>query len=472
MTGTDLLALLPVLLSMLGGLGALLVGSFVPRHRWVAGIAAGGLGAGLVATLALVPLAPHRIMEQLVLDGRSVFFWVLIQGGALVVAGLAFPFLSRRNVRGEDHHREFYVLLAFATVGAMTLAAASHFAAMFIGLELLSMCLFGLLAYEAEHGRALETGMKYLVLASISSGVLLFGLALLYTTSGTLSLYELPLQAGNTDLYALGGMALVLVGLGFKLSLAPFHMWTPDVYEGAPAPVTAFISSVSKAATAAWLLRLFETTGAWSLEAVTLVVAALAAASMLAGNLLALLQNNVKRMLAYSSVSHMGYLAVPLAAGGALAGEAVAFYAAAYVVTVLAAFGVVSVLSWDTPGQEVVHMEAYRGLFWQRPVLAGTLALALVSLAGIPVTAGFVAKFYAFAAGVEGAVWWLVAVLIVSSAIGLFFYLRLLAALFVTAGPMAEPRVAGVAGGLLLALSVAIVLLGLIPGPLIDRLIP
>ncbi|MGE0080795.1 MAG: NADH-quinone oxidoreductase subunit N [Thiohalomonadaceae bacterium] len=470
MSGLDLLALLPIMLITLGGMSALLVGSFVPRHGWVAGMAAGGIGAGLVATLALAPLAPHLILGQLALDGRAVFFWLLIQGAALVVAGLAFPFLARRSVRGEGHHREFYVLLAFATVGAMTLAAASHVAAMFIGLELLSLCLFGLLAYEAEHGRALEAGMKYLVLAAVSSGVLLFGLALLYTTGGTLSLYELPMNAA--DPYVLGGMALVLVGMGFKLSLVPFHMWAPDVYEGAPAPVTAFIASVSKAAAAAWLLRLLETTGAWSLEAVSLTLAGLAAESMLAGNLLALSQENVKRLLAYSSVSHMGYLAVPLAAGGALAGEAVMFYAAAYVITVFAAFGVVSVLSWDTPGQEVVHMSAYRGLFWRRPVLAGALALALVSLAGIPVTAGFMAKFYVFAAGVEGALWWLVAVLIASSAIGLYFYLRLLAALFVSTGAVREPRVVGLAGGLLLALSVAIVLLGLAPAPLIDLLAP
>lgn len=469
MTSLDLLALLPIILPGLGAVVALLVGSFVPRHGLIAAITAGAMAAGVLATFAVMPLVPHVIMGQLALDGRALFFWLLILGAALVVAGLAFPFLAQRRVRGEAHHREFHVLLVLATVGAMVLAAASHFAAMFIGLELLSLCLFGLLAYEAEHGRALEAGMKYLVLSAASSALLLFGLALLYTAGGSLSLHDLPMDtAGAQRPYVLGGMALVLVGMGFKLSLVPFHMWAPDVYEGAPAPVTAFLASVSKAAAAAWLLRLLETTDAWSLTTVSLTVAVLAAASMLVGNLLALAQENIKRLLAYSSVSHMGYLSVPLAAGGALAGEAVMFYAAAYVIMSLAAFGVVGVLSRDTPGQEVVHLSAYRGLFWRRPLVAGTLAVALVSLAGIPVTVGFVGKFYVFAAGVEAALWWLLAVLVASSAIGLYFYLRVLAVLFAASGAVAERHRDGLAGGLLAVLLAAIVLLGLLPGALVE----
>jgi NADH-quinone oxidoreductase subunit N len=473
MQAEDLLALLPITLPAFAAVVALLLGSFVPSYRAMAATVGGGLAAGLIAIVAVAPLAPRDITGLITLDARSLFFWFLILTAALLVAILAFSYFAERTVRGQRHHREFYVLLGLATAGAMTLAAASHFAAVFIGLELLSLGLFGLLAYEAEHGRALEAGVKYLVLAAVSSGLLLFGLALLYAATGSLTLEGLRthMQAPGAGPYLLGGAALVLVGIGFKMSLVPFHMWTPDVYEGASAPVSAYIATVSKTAAAAWLLRFLESGGVWSLPSIPLVLAVLAALSMLVGNLLALAQENVKRLLAYSSVSHFGYLLLPLAAGGPLAGEAVMFYAAAYALTLLAAFGVVGVISDGTAGEEAIHMTAYRGLFWRRPLPAAVLAVALISLAGIPVTAGFMAKFYVFAAGVRGALWWPLMILVASSAIGLYFYLRLLAALFAAlpaAAGVHAPRAVGAAAGVLVALLVAIVFLGVLPTPLVE----
>src|SRR5205823_6514881 len=211
--------------------------------------------------------------------------------------------------------------------------------------------------------------------------------------------------------------------LGFKLAVVPFHMWTPDVYEGAPAPVTAFVATVSKGAVVALLLRYLVQTGASTYRPVLLALSLIAVASMLVGNVLALLQHNVKRLLAYSSIAQLGYLLVALVAGGPRAAEAVTYYMVAYMVTTLCAFGSVTVLSGTTADADT--LEVYRGLFWRRPGVAVVLAAALLSLAGMPLTAGFVGKFYVLAAGVESALWLLVVLVVCNSALGLFYYLRL-----------------------------------------------
>jgi NADH-quinone oxidoreductase subunit N len=224
------------------------------------------------------------------------------------------------------------------------------------------------------------------------------------------------------------GLAMILTGVGFKLAVVPFHMWTPDVYEGAPAPVTAFIATVSKGAMATLLLRLFAQAGASAYDTVILALSLIAAGSMVLGNLLALWQQNVKRLLAYSSIAHLGYLLVAFVAGGSRAAEAVTMYIVAYVVTSLAAFGCVTVLSEKTGDADT--LDAYRGLFWRRPGLTVVLAAALFSLAGMPLTAGFIGKFYVVAAAVESASWWLVMLVVLSSALGLFYYLRIVVALY------------------------------------------
>ncbi|HEX5419419.1 MAG TPA: NADH-quinone oxidoreductase subunit N, partial [Gammaproteobacteria bacterium] len=259
------------------------------------------------------------------------------------------------------------------------------------------------------------------------------------------------------------------------LSFVPFHMWTPDVYQGAPAPVTAFISTVSKAAVFALLLRYWIDLDAYRYGPVYLVLTIISMLSMLVGNLLALMQSDVKRILAYSSIAHLGYLLVAFLAGGSQATEAVNYYLAAYVLTTLGAFGVVSVLSSSAEGDEVDSLAHYRGLFWRRPWVAGVFTLMLLSLAGIPFTAGFVAKFYALRAGISAAGWWLVFMLIAGSAIGLFYYLRIVVALY--AAPHEEPGTAGgrslhagaaLAGAAALAaFTIATVLIGVYPEPLI-----
>ncbi len=273
---------------------------------------------------------------------------------------------------------------------------------------------------------------------------------------------------------ALAGFGMMVVGIGYKLALVPFHQWAPDVYEGAPAPVTAFIATVAKGSVFALLLRFFTPVIA-AQETAWLMFALLAALSMLAGNLLALLQNNVKRILAYSSIAHMGYVTVAFLALGEAAVPAAGFYFVAYFAATLAAFGVVSVLSGGV--RDADSIDDYRGLAWRRPYLAGVLTTALLSLAGIPLTAGFVGKFYVLFAGVRSGLWTLALVLVATSVIGLFYYLRVVVAVFRTPEEASAPAVAGAtascpltAGVALAAVTAALIWFGVYPGPLIHLL--
>ncbi len=355
------------------------------------------------------------------------------------------------------------------------LAAARHFAAFFLGLEVLTVSLYALIAYpRVRHGH-IEAGLKYLVLAAASAAFLLFGMALVYAETGTMEFPRIAAARAGldtaADLVLLAGLALVVVGIGFKLAVVPFHLWTPDVYEGAPAPVAGFIATVSKGAVLALLLRLAAAIDLNADTALYWAFAVIAVASMLVGNLLALLQNNVKRILAYSSIAHLGFLLVAYLAGGGLARTALTFYLAVYFAATLTAFGVVSVLS--PPERDADDLADYRGLFSRRPWLAGAFTAALLSLAGIPFLAGFVGKVYLVAAGAEAGLWAPVIVLVVASVIGLFYYLRIISAMYVAAPPASEAPVlrpargrAGVA--LLGVLTLALIGLGVYPGPLID----
>src|SRR6185437_710275 len=339
----------------------------------------------------------------------------------------------------------------------------------FLGLEILSVALYALSAYLHTRRRSIEAGVKYLILAGSSSAFLLFGMALIYAQLGTMDLSRLEgllVGAQNSPL-VLAGLTFIVTGIGFKLGVVPFHLWTPDVYEGAPAPVTAFIATISKGAIFALLLRYFYTVGAQHFRAVFVLFAIIAIASMLIGNLMALLQNNVKRILAYSSIAHMGYLLVAFEASGGMASEAVAFYLVAYFITTVGAFGVVTILSDEE--RDADTLEDYAGLFWRRPVLASIFTLMMLSLAGIPVTAGFLAKFYVVTAGASAGIWALILILVVSSVIGLFYYLRIVATLYARrpeAAPHAELH--SIAGSyVLVALTILLVWLGVYPAPLL-----
>jgi NADH-quinone oxidoreductase subunit N len=419
----ELLALSPLIALAGTAVLELLLIAFWRRHTAVWALAL----LGILASLALLPvaaeLAPRPVTALLTVDRYALAFMALVGGAGLVVALLCPECLAGRTQRPEA----FYPLLLTALLGAEVLAASRHFAALFLGLETLSVSLFALIAYPCQEEKALEAGIKYLVLSGMASGLLLFGMALVYSGTGSLEFAALAGAPGT--LTVLAGTVLVLMGLGFKLSLFPLHLWAPDVYQGAPVPVSALLATVAKGAALVVLLRWALAGGLGREPVLADVLSLMAVASMLAGNLLALRQGNLKRLLAYSSIAHMGYLAILLVAGarvggGAFAAEALLFYLAAYFPAVLAAFGVVAALGG--PGAEAESLEDYQGLFYVRPWLAGVLAVALLSLAGIPLTAGFVGKFYLFVAGGKMQLWPLLAALALGSVLGLYYYLRVI----------------------------------------------
>jgi NADH-quinone oxidoreductase subunit N len=475
-SGADLLALSPLLVIGATIVVVMLVAAFYRRHAAVMWSCQAGLLLTLAALFITTPFAERQVTPLLIIDGYGLFFSAMILLTTLAVNALAHGYLTRRSPLPE----EFYILTPVAALGGMVLVLSHHFATLFMGLELLSIALFGLIAYTSRQfinhqWKPLEAGMKYLILAGVSSAFLVFGMALIYGETGTLEFSHLSNAVANhgaRSAYLLSGVALVLTGLAFKLSLVPFHMWVADIYEGAPAPVGAFLATVSKGAVFVVLLRYFPQADLNHAPSLLWALSLIAIASMLAGNLLALLQENLKRLLAYSSVAHLGYLLLLLIAGGDFAVEAAGYYLAAYFVTMLGAFGVITLLA--NGEQENTSIAEYQGLFRGHPWLATVLTLVLLSLAGIPLTMGFIAKFYILAVGVDRAQWLLVGSLIVASAIGLYYYLRVIITLFQS--PEGEVQRPGLfaysrGGGLVvLATAVLLLLLGIFPAPLMDLL--
>ena len=468
MTRTDCLALFPLILIAGTAILVMLAIAFKRHHALAAGLTIAGLVLAFMSILAVTPYVPRNMTVLLIMDHYALFYMGVIIASAVVVAVLSYQYFEQQ----AGHREELYVLLLIATLGCTVLVASRHLMSLFLGLEILSVSLYAMIAYLKERKQSLEAGMKYLVLTGASSAFLLFGMALVYAELGTMDFTRAAAASLTTSHLALllPGIVLFVTGIGFKLAVVPFHLWAPDVYEGAPAPVTAFLATVSKVAIFALLLRFFSHAGVHPSRAVFIVFVVIAVASMLAGNLLALWQTNVKRILAYSSIAHFGYLLVAFVAGGDLALEAVTFYLVAYTVTTLGAFGVITVLS--DANRDADMLDDYRGLFWRRPFMAGILSVMLLSLAGIPATMGFLAKFYVLAAGASATQWSLLIILVVASTIGLFYYLRILVVLY-SAPSERETYVhpVGSASGVVLAVLTALLLgFGVYPAPLLDMI--
>lgn len=468
MTMADLRPLLPILVLAGAVVVTMLVIAFYRHHRLTAVLALTGLAGAFVTLPVAGASGITQVTSLLVIDRYALFYMGLTFAGAFAVGVLSYGYQRRQ----AGYHEEFYLLLLLATLGSAVLVSSNHFASFFLGLEILSVSLYGLISYQRSRARDIEAGVKYLILAAASSSFLLFGMALVYASQGTMAFDRLmkgQVAAGLDSALVAGGLGLLAVGIGYKLAVVPFHMWTPDVYEGAPAPVTGFIATVSKGAVFALLLRLFTELGARQSGPFFVAFSAIAIASMFAGNLLALMQTKVKRVLAYSSIAHLGYLTTAFLASGALAVTAVAYYLVAYFATTLAAFGVIGVLSGEE--RDADDIEDFQGLFWRRPWLAAVFTVALLSLAGIPLTAGFVGKFYVLSAGVGSALWALVISLVVSSGIGLYYYLRIIVAMYLTApegGARSRSPVPTVSGSVTLAiLFLLLIWFGVYPTPLI-----
>ena len=465
MNATGTLALLPLLL-ISGASVVVMLGIAARRsHALTAGLTIAGLAAAFVSIFVAAAAVPRQVASLLLVDSYALFYIGLIVASAAVVAVLSYQYLERH----DGHREELYLLLLLATLGCSVLVTSIHFVSFLLGLEILSVSLYAMTAYFRDRKQGLEAGIKYLILASASAAFLLLGMALIYAATGTMAFSRLRELSPDRSILGLllPGIALTVTGIGFKLGVVPFHLWTPDVYEGAPAPVTAFVATASKSAIVALLLR-YLPSGVPQYRPIFWIFYAISIASMCAGNILALRQTRVKRVLAYSSIAHFGYILVAFLAGATLANAAVSFYLVAYTVTLLMAFGIVTVLSG--PEGDASDLEDYRGLFWRRPVIASIFTIALLSLAGIPSTMGFLAKFYVLAAGAASSAWPLIIVLAVTSAAALCYYLRIVVTLY-SAPPERPTLVPTLARGgafLLGTLTVLLIWAGLYPAPLHD----
>lgn len=422
----DLLATAPILLVAALGVVVVLVDAFrndSPSIPWIAGI---GMAVALVLELSAIGRPATAFEGQVITGGVSAFANVVILLGTIGSLVISVPYLRRIG----HHYGEVHALILIGTAGMMTLASAGSLVTLFVGLETMSVCLYVLTGLVRSGVRANESALKYFLLGAFSTGFLLYGLALLYGATGTTS-FDLMAPAlaatGRTGLF-LAGVALLLIGFFFKVSAVPFHMWTPDVYQGAPTTLTAYMSTASKTAAfvalAVVLARALPDVLVGGV--VQLALAAVAAVTMVFGNVAALRQANVKRMLAYSSVAHAGYLLAGLAAGTAAGYSGALFYLLAYTVMNVGAFGVMAVLEWDEKQGAVQTLDSLAGVGYRRPFLGVAMGVFMFALSGFPPLAGFIGKYLVFSAAVGAGLTWLAIVGVLTSVVSAFYYLRVL----------------------------------------------
>jgi NADH-quinone oxidoreductase subunit N len=442
----DWFALAPSLALLAAASLALLGAVFVPavaRKAFAAVVAAAGfVAAGVWAGLLYseTPNASSEISDAITRDRFGAFAQIIIVGAGLIAVGISYGHRTR-----AEHVGEYYALLAAAGAGMVFLVQANNLMTLFLGLEWFSICLYILCAIEIDLVSSLEAGLKYLVIGSFGSAVLLFGSALVYGATGELEFgaiaQEIEDQGLVNDGLVLAGLAMILAGLGFKASAAPFHMWTPDVYEGAPTPVTAFMSAATKAVALVLMLRVLVTAFPSEEELWTIAVAVIACVSLAVGNVAALVQRNLKRMLAYSSVSHAGFMLIAVAANNELGGRALLYYLIPYGAASLGAFGVIAARERELG--ERVTLDNVAGMGWERPLLGVAMWVFMLAFAGLPLTGGFVGKFYVFAAAYDAGKWWLVLAGVIATAISLYYYLAVIRALYMR---MPEIRLAPAGG--------------------------
>ena len=423
MTAADLWAALPLLLLASGAVVTLLVGAVV-RTAAVTTVIGAATALGTAWWLMQGSPVPAVSDMGIATGGLARIFGAFFALSAFAVLSLSDSYNRERGIEGE----EYPATLLFTTFGMLALTSATNLMILFLGLEAMSFGFYILVAIDVKRTTSGETGLKYLLPGALSTAFLAFGIALLYCTSGSLALGDavrLVAAAGSPDPLALVGWGCLLVGIAFKLSLAPAHLWTPDVYQGAPAPVAAFLSGGSKAAAVLLLLMLLPQAGDSALLRIPLW--GLAAASLLVGTLAGLLQSRVRRVLAYSSIAQMGYVMVALVSGRAGGYQAAAYYALVYGVISVAAFGAVAVLERSGCGET---LDDLRGVGFSHPFASGVLALSLFALAGIPPTAGFTGKLLIFAAALRSGEIVLAVVGILLAAVSVYFYLNVIVSLY------------------------------------------
>jgi NADH-quinone oxidoreductase subunit N len=467
---TDLMHALPEILVILMASSILILDLFLDDRRraigyWLA--VATLIVAGLLAIRGMVAAPAYAFHHMFVDDLFSGLIKAMI---SFVTAGVLV--YSRQHLEERGMFRgEYPVLVLFGVVGMMVMASAAHFLTLYLGLELLALCLYALTAFQRDSSTATEAAMKYFVLGALASGMLLYGMSMLYGATGSLEMATVHKQisavAPGKGMILVFGLVFLLVGIAFKLGVVPFHMWVPDVYHGAPTPVTLFIASAPKLAALAMIMRLLA--GALPDLAMTWrdMLIILAVLSMAAGNLIAIAQDNLKRMLAYSTISHMGFFLLGILSARANGYSAAMFYMTVYAVTTLAAFGMI--LLYARKDFEADRLDDYRGLSQRSPWHAFLMLIIMFSMAGVPPTAGFYAKFLVIQSVVDAGLVWLAAVAVLMAVIGAFYYLRVVKLMYFDAPSEAAPAQGSRPVQALLSVN-ALLLLALTPwvGPVID----
>jgi NADH-quinone oxidoreductase subunit N len=422
-----------------------------------------GLALALAVSLRMWGRSEVAFSGMVAVDNYRVFFNVILIIGAMLTLLMSMSYIPREEIeRGE-----YYVLILLATVGMMVMAAGTDLIMIFLGLELLSMCVYVLAGFARGQVKSNEAALKYFLLGAFASGFLLYGIAMVYGATGSTNLAKIAEGLASPQLpgkvFLMLGIGLLVVGFGFKVAMVPFHMWTPDVYEGAPTSVTAFMAIGVKAAAFAGFVRVF----AGALDALhadwSMILWVLSVATMTVGNLVAISQNNIKRMLAYSSIAHAGYLLIGMVAGNELGRSSMLFYLLAYTFMQAGAFGVVIILGQK--GEAKLNITDYVGVGYRYPLLGVAMAIFMFSLGGIPPTAGFVGKFYIFSAAIKAGYVWLVILAVINSAISLYYYLRVTVVMYMheeEEGVLTMSRAPAVALVIILT-SVATIGMGIFP---------
>ncbi|MGH7333198.1 MAG: NADH-quinone oxidoreductase subunit N [Candidatus Rokuibacteriota bacterium] len=460
--------LAPSLIVFMTAVLALALDLLPPRDskEHVGSVALAGVVVALIVSVLRWGTDERGFSGMLVLDNYALFFNVVICYAVALVLLLSLDYLRRQGAESG----EYYGLILFSMSGMMLLAAANDLMVMFLAIEVMSLSLYVMAGIFTTRLASSEASMKYFLLGAFASSFLLYGIALIYGTTGSTNFERVAAAVAGQDrpTMFLIGVGLLLVGFGFKISAVPFHMWAPDVYEGAPTSVAALIATGAKAAAFAALIRLLGGALRIAQPDTTAILWVVAALTMTVGNVVAVAQSNLKRMLAYSSVAHVGYMLVGLVAGGSGGAGAILFYLLAYVFTTAGAFG--AILACERGGEEAVSVDDYAGLARRSPLLAAALSLFLLSLIGIPPLAGFFAKFYVFGSAVRTGYLGLVIVAVLNSAVAAYYYLRVIVYMYMREadgeGALYAPSFGG-ALALVIAL-VGITLLGVMPAPFVD----
>ncbi|HEY6251850.1 MAG TPA: NADH-quinone oxidoreductase subunit N [Candidatus Angelobacter sp.] len=462
----DYIRILPELVLTAFGIAVMILDPFLPpgQSRRRLGV------LSLFGTLVAIAAAFYQLKwygvawsGMVQVDSFSVFFHILIPAISAICILASLEYLDQQKINSG----EYYGLILFGTVGMVLMSSAIELVLIFIALEISSISTYILAGYRRRAAMGTESSIKYFLLGSFATAFFLYGVALMYGATRSTSIPDIAtsLGSGNSGALVFTATALMLIGLGFKVAAAPFHVWTPDVYEGAPAPIVALMSTGPKAAAFAVLLRVLFGTNATGWFWLVWISAAL---SMTLGNLGALVQNNVKRMLAYSSIAHAGYLLVAFAARNEIGLTAAIFYTAAYAAMNVGAFAVVSHIG--SSGEKYVTIDDYAGLGRRSPLLAFTLTIFMLSLIGIPLTGGFFAKYYVFSAALQADLVWLTIIGVVNSAVAAYYYLRLIVVMYMREPSMdAAPEPVSPAMGTALVLAaIATVYLGVVPSSVVN----